>query len=324
MTYSTEQFMANRPLLILAGPTAVGKTALSVRLAKRLDGEIISADSMQVYKGMDIGSAKITKSEMDGVPHHLIDILSPEEEFNIRIFQQLAKQAVQDIYSRNRIPIIAGGTGFYIQSLLYDIHFTEETSSECRKMLEEDALRMGNHSMHERLRSVDPVSAELIHENNSKRVIRALEFYQLNSYPISEHNQTEKNRSSDYSFRYYILNQNRETLYRNIEVRIDQMMSAGLLQEVSRLKNQGCTREMVSMQGLGYKELLAYLDHTCSLSEAIEQIKESTRHFAKRQLTWFRREKDAIWLNKEDYDGGLPELEEWICQDFRHHIMTCK
>ena len=300
-----------QPLIILAGPTAVGKTDLSVKLAKKINGSIISADSMQVYKYMDIGSAKIMPEEMQGIPHYLIDELMPEEEFNIVLFQKLAKQYMQEIYAQGRIPILAGGTGFYIQSVLYDIDFSkEDASAEIRNELEAFAKREGNLTLHNRLLSVDPVSANAIHPNNVKRVIRALEFYQLNGYAISEHNKEERQKKSPYNFAYFVLNDERSRLYERIEQRVDKMLECGLLDEVKKLKAMGYHKDMVSMQGLGYKEILAYLDGEITYDEAVYILKRDTRHFAKRQLTWFRREDDVIWLNKDEYSYQEDQILE--------------
>ena len=291
------------PMVVLSGPTGVGKTKLSIQLAKAIDGEIISADSMQVYHFMDIGSAKIMADEMQGVPHHLINVLMPWDEFNVVTFQTLCKEALQEIYERGHIPIVVGGTGFYVQALLRDIQFTEnEDDSEYRKLLEEKARTEGPEALHEMLKAVDPASAEAIHANNVKRTIRALEYYHLTGTPISEHNETERQRDRAYNCAYFVLNDLRERLYERIEQRVDEMMKAGLVEEVKQLKKLGCTRTMTSMQGLGYKEILDYLSGDCTLDEAVAQIKLSTRHFAKRQLTWFRREQDVIWLNKYEYD----------------------
>lgn len=300
-----------QPLIILTGPTAVGKTDLSVKLAKKINGSIISADSMQVYKYMDIGSAKIMPEEMQGIPHYLIDELMPEEEFNIVLFQKLAKQYMQEIYAHGRIPILAGGTGFYIQSVLYDIDFSkEDASAEIRNELEAFAKREGNLALHNRLLSVDSVSANAIHPNNVKRVIRALEFYQLNGYAISEHNKEERQKKSPYNFAYFVLNDERSRLYERIEQRVDKMLECGLLDEVKKLKAMGYHKDMVSMQGLGYKELLAYLDGEITYDEAVYILKRDTRHFAKRQLTWFRREDDVIWLNKDEYSYQEDQILE--------------
>lgn len=317
--YDHEKLHTYRPLVVLTGPTAVGKTAVSIRFAKAVQGEIISADSMQVYRGMDIGSAKIRKEEMDGVPHHLLDILEPEESFNVMRFQQLAKEAIEEIYDRGHIPILTGGTGFYIQSVLYDIAFTEETDTSVRKELEREAKEKGAEYLHEKLAKVDPVTAGNIHANNVKRVIRALEFYELNGYPLSEHNEAERQKSSPYLFRYYVLNEPRETLYPKIEERVDHMLEMGLVAEVEALKNQGYTRDMVSMQGLGYKEILDYLTGVCTLEEAVDTIKKETRHFAKRQLTWFRREKEVTWVEKKNF-ADMWELLDFLLKDFETNI----
>ena len=294
--------MQQKPMIILTGPTAVGKSALSVELAKKINGAVISADSMQVYRHMDIGSAKITPEEMQGVTHYMIDELEPDEEFHVVRFVTMAKEYLKEIYADGKIPIIAGGTGFYIQALLYDIDFTEQQCDEAyRRQLEEQAKEHGAGYLHEMLRKVDPASAEAIHANNVKRVIRALEFYHLSGQKISEHNETERQKQSPYNFAYFVLNDERAKLYERIDKRVDAMIEAGLVNEVQKLKDMGCSREMVSMQGLGYKEILAYLDGEYTLEEAVYIIKRETRHFAKRQLTWFKRERDVIWLDKQTF-----------------------
>lgn len=303
-----------KPIIILTGPTAVGKTALSIALAKAIDGEIISADSMQVYKQMDIGSAKITKDEMEGVPHHLVDVLDPQEGFDVCRFQSMAKEALAGIYERGRVPIVVGGTGFYIQALLYDIDFTEtKEDTAYRRELSELARTKGNHALHEMLKQVDPESAEAIHENNVKRVIRALEFYQETGEKISAHNEQQRLHESPYQFCYFVLTDDRKTLYERIDERVDLMLEQGLVAEVQALKEQGCRADMVSMKGLGYKEILAYLDGQISLEEAVYIIKRDTRHFAKRQLTWFRRERDVIWLDRQAYQDEASILEAMLC-----------
>ena len=307
-----------KPLIILTGPTAVGKTALSIKLASEIGGEVISADSMQVYRQMDIGSAKIKPEEMDGIPHHLIDILEPEEEFNVCLFQKLAQDAMEQIYERGHIPVVVGGTGFYIQALLYQIDFTEEeTDTAFRDKLWQLGEEKGNHYLHELLRKVDPESAEEIHENNRKRVIRALEFYENSGKPISTHNREQRQKTSAYNSCYFVLTDDRKKLYERIESRVDQMLSKGLVDEVRTLKERGCNASMVSMQGLGYKEILEYLDGRCSLSEAVEKIKKETRHFAKRQLTWFRREKDVIWLDKQAFAYDEDAVLSCILENLR-------
>ena len=294
--------MQQKPMIILTGPTAVGKSALSVELAKKINGAVISADSMQVYRHMDIGSAKITPEEMQGVTHYMIDGLEPDEEFHVVRFVTMAKEYLKEIYADGKIPIIAGGTGFYIQALLYDIDFTEQQCDETyRGQLEDLAREHGAEYLHRMLREVDPASAEAIHANNIKRVIRALEFYHLSGKKISEHNETERQKQSPYNFAYFVLTDERTKLYERIDRRVDAMMEAGLVEEVKKLKSMGCSRDMVSMQGLGYKETLAYLDGECTLEEAVYIIKRETRHFAKRQLTWFKRERDVIWLDKQAF-----------------------
>lgn len=307
-----------KPLVILTGPTAVGKTALSIKLASEIGGEIISADSMQVYRQMDIGSAKIKPEEMGGIPHHLIDILEPEEEFNVCLFEKLALEAMEQIYERGHIPVVVGGTGFYIQALLYQIDFTEEeTDTAFRDKLWQLGEEKGNHYLHELLRKVDPESAEEIHENNRKRVIRALEFYENSGKPISTHNKEQRQKTSAYNSCYFVLTDDRKKLYERIESRVDQMLSKGLVDEVRTLKERGCNASMVSMQGLGYKEILEYLDGRCSLLEAVEKIKKETRHFAKRQLTWFRREKDVIWIDKQAFAYDEDAVLSCILENLR-------
>lgn len=302
-----------KPLIILTGPTAVGKTSLSIELAKALSGEIISADSMQVYRHMDVGSAKVTTEEMQGVPHHLIDVLDPEEEFNVTRFQSMAKKAMEGIYARGHVPIVVGGTGFYIQALLYDIDFREnEDSPAIRRELERLGEEKGSEYLHDMLREVDPESAELIHANNRKRVIRAIEYYRMTGQKISEHNQEEHEKESPYQFFYYVLTCDRKLLYERINMRVDLMLEQGLVDEVKKLREMGCRRGMVSMQGLGYKEILDYLDGACTLEEAVSVLKRDTRHFAKRQITWFKRERDVRWLELEQFGGDRNKVLEHI------------
>lgn len=289
-----------KPLIILTGPTAVGKTELSIRLAKSLNGEIISADSMQVYKYMDIGTAKITKEEMQGVKHYLVDEFEPDDDFNVVRFKEYAKRYMEEIYAKGKIPIVVGGTGFYIQALLYDIDFDEnDNDTTYRQELEEIAKEQGSSVLYEMLRRVDPKSCEAIHENNVKRVIRALEFYKQTGKPISEHNETEREKTSPYNFAYFVLTDDRKVLYDRIDKRVDIMVENGLFEEVEMLKKKGYTKDMVSMQGIGYKEVFDYFEGACSYEDAVYILKRDTRHFAKRQLTWFRREKDVTWVDKQ-------------------------
>ena len=292
-----------KPLIILTGPTAAGKTKLSIGLAKKIGGEIISADSMQVYKKMDIGTAKIRPEEMDGVPHYLIDVLDPFEEFNVVYFVEKAKEAMEKIYAAGHIPIIVGGTGFYIQALLYDIDFSQHEEKESyRKELEQLAREKGKEYLYEILKKVDPEYAQIVHFNNVKKVIRALEYYKETGGKLSEHNKEQRQKESPYNFAYFVLYHDREILYERINKRVDIMMEEGLLSEVKGLIKQGYTKNLVSMQGLGYKEFFDYFDGTISLEDTVDKIKKDTRHFAKRQLTWFRREKEVIWINKKEYE----------------------
>ena len=308
--------MNENNVVILTGPTAVGKTALSIALAKALHTGIISADSMQVYKHMDIGSAKIMPEEMQGVDHALIDVYEPDEEFHVVQFQHDAKAAMERMWEQNKLPLVVGGTGFYIQALLYDIDFTtEDADSALREKYERLAREQGVEALHGMLRAVDPQSAKDIHANNVKRVIRALEFYEKTGTPISAHNAMEREKRSPYGFAYFVLTDKREKLYERIDARVDAMMEQGLLDEVKALKKKGYSRDMVSMQGLGYKELLAYLDGECSLEEAVYISKRDTRHFAKRQLTWFRRERDVIWVDKSAFDYDDEKILKYMLEE---------
>lgn len=303
--------MKRKPLVILTGPTAVGKTELSIQLAKKINGEIISADSVQVYRGMDIGSAKITNDEQQGIPHYLIDILEPNEEFNVFLFKKLALEAMETIYAKGKIPIIAGGTGFYIQSVLYDIQFSEtsdEVENEIRRRYEELAKEHGNEYLHRLLTEVDPEYAKTVHFNNVRRVIRALEFYEQTGERMSQHNQEQQQNVSPYNFCYFVLNRERQLVYERINQRVDLMLESGLVEEVEGLLQKGFDRSLASMQALGYKEIATYLSKECSRSEAVEAIKLNTRHFAKRQLTWFRREKEVTFMNYEDYDNSMEHM----------------
>ena len=289
-------------LYIIAGPTAVGKTKASLLFAKKMNAEIISADSMQVYRGMDIGTAKLREDEMQGIRHHLIDILSPFDEFNIAIFKELAKKAIEDIHNRGKEAVLVGGTGFYIQSVLYDTDFTTgDCDKELRESLSLEYDKKGAEYMYNKLKELDEKAAESIHPNNKKRIIRAIEYALSNDKKISEHNINERAKKSPYNYKYFVLNLERKKLYNRIEQRVDMMLKQGLLSEVKKLHELGCNKDMVSMRGIGYKEILTYLEGGISLEEAGELIKKETRHFAKRQITWFKREKEAIWLDIDDF-----------------------
>ena len=305
----------NRPaMIILTGPTAVGKTELSIRLAKEIGGEIISADSMQVYRGMDIGTAKITKEEMQGVRHHLIDCLNPDEEFNVAVFQEMAKEAALDIISRGKVPVLTGGTAFYIQALLYGIDFNEEEHDDSyRNSLYVIGVdENGKKKLHAMLCEVDAEYADTVHYNNMKRVVRALEYYHFTGRKFSEYNEQQRLKEAEYDFCYFVLNDERAHLYERINKRVDIMMENGLLEEVKALKAKGYSDDLVSMQGVGYKEIILYLNGAISLEESVELIKKNTRHFAKRQLTWFRKEDDVIWVDKQGFDYEDEKILEYM------------
>ncbi len=293
--------MTNKsPLVVLTGPTAVGKTELSIKLAKAINGEIISADSVQVYRHMNIGSAKITEEEMHGVTHHLIDILNPDEEFNVALFKKYADIAIADIYGRGHIPIIVGGTGFYIQAVLNNIDFTETSDDGYRATLEELYKNHGAKYLHDILKKEDPDSADNIHPNNVKRVIRALEYKHQTGKLISVHNEEERIKESFYNSAYFVLNCDRKLLYERIDKRVDIMINEGLVDEVNSLISTfNLNKSMTSMQALGYKEIYDYLVNDITLDEAIYLLKRDTRHFAKRQLTWFNREKEVLMIDKD-------------------------
>ena len=291
----------NNKLLIIAGPTAIGKTSLSIKLAKALNGEIISTDSMQIYKYMDIGSAKISKDEMDGVIHHMIDVVDPKDPFSVADYKEKADKAIQDILSRNKLPILVGGTGLYINALTCNMNFTEANKDEnYRSELESLAEEKGNEFIHNMLKDIDPISYNEIHYNNRKRVIRALEVYKLTNKPFSSFNLGEEIYNGPYEVKYYVLDMNREALYDRINLRVDIMMKNGLLEECIKLREMGYNSSMQSMQGIGYKEMFYYLDNKITLDEAIEMIKKGSRNYAKRQLTWFRRDPRAIFINKDN------------------------
>ena len=291
-----------QPLLIIAGPTATGKSAAAAELAIRMNGAVISADSMQVYRGMDIGSAKVTEEEMRGVPHYLIDCVDPYESWNVVRFQQKAREAVREIAGSGRLPILCGGTGFYIQALLYDVDFTEmEEDTALRESLQKIAAERGPGALHAMLAEKDPASAAAIHPGNVKRVIRALEFAGGTGQSIAAHNLEQREKEAAYSAVFFVLTMDRKKLYGLIDRRVDMMMEKGLLDEVTSLRDAGIPRDSTAMQGIGYKQLYGYLEGEYSLDEAVRLIKRDTRHFAKRQLTWFRREKDVRWVDIDSF-----------------------
>ncbi|MDR1800992.1 MAG: tRNA (adenosine(37)-N6)-dimethylallyltransferase MiaA [Lachnospiraceae bacterium] len=300
-----------KPLVVLSGATASGKSETAVLLAKRISGEIVSADSMQVYIGMDIGSAKITENEMDGIKHHLLDVLEPSQAFSAAVFKEMALKAMGEIFDRGNIPIITGGTGFYIHALLYDSEFGEISS----EINDSDGYEsVSRDKLWETLKAVDPISADAIHPNNVKRVKRAIDYYNLTGRPFSEHNKKEREKASPYDFKYFVLYDDRKAMYARIDERVDKMIDAGLVGEVRALYAKGCTPEMVSMQGIGYKELIPYIDGDWTLEQSVDLIKKNTRHYAKRQLTWFRREKDAIWINIKEFEYNKEKIVDHLVE----------
>ncbi len=304
-----------KPLVVIGGPTACGKTAMSILLAKKIGGEIISADSMQVYRYMDIGTAKVTKEEADGVPHYLIDEYDPDEEYNVMIFQKKAKEYMEKIWAKGKIPIVVGGTGFYINALLYDNAFTETDGDDSfRQACYEKAEKEGAEALFQELLQVDPAYAATTHANNIKRVTRALEYHHLTGRLFSEHNAEQKQKQSPYQSAVIILTMEREKLYARIEQRVDLMMKQGLLEEVQGLLERGYDGRMVSMQGLGYKEFLPYFAGEISVQQAVDELKTGTRRFAKRQLTWFRRQIEGLWidLSETNKDAALLQMLEYL------------
>ena len=302
-----------KDLIVLTGPTAVGKTSLSIALAKAVGGEIISADSMQVYKYMNIGTAKITEEEKCGIPHFLIDELEPDEEFNVTIFKNKVMGYIKDITSRGKVPIIVGGTGFYIQSVIYDINFNEYgDDSNVRKKYEAMAETIGKSELHKKLALVDREYADSVSENNVKKVVRALTFFEMTGEKLSEHNKRERERRSPFDFAYFVLTMDRKKLYERIDKRVDLMFDMGLVDEVKALMAKGYDKSLVSMQGIGYKEVIDYLNGRTSLEECIDIIKRDTRHFAKRQLTWFKREKVVTYIDKDEFDAEDKCLKEML------------
>jgi tRNA dimethylallyltransferase len=301
-------------IVIIAGPTASGKSNIGIEVALRLNGEIISADSMQIYKYMDIGTAKLTKEEMREVPHYMIDVVYPHEEFSVACFRKKAGEYIDEITKRGKLPIVVGGTGLYINSLIYPLDFTETSEDkEYREFLKNLAEEKGKEYVHGLLADVDPRSFERLHPNDLKRVIRALEVYKNTGKTISEYQEAIREKNHEYKVAYIGLNMEREKLYERINVRVDKMFEAGLVEEVKKLKEMGYNKDMTSMKGIGYKEIFDYLDGLYTLEEVKEVIKQNTRRYAKRQLTWFRREKDIYWVNVDEFKDFNEIIENIIC-----------
>ncbi|EGO86639.1 tRNA (adenosine(37)-N6)-dimethylallyltransferase MiaA [Clostridium botulinum C] len=291
-------------LFILAGPTAVGKTDISIKLAEKLNGEIISADSMQIYKHMDIGSAKITEEEKHGIKHYMIDFVDPLDEFSVAEFKEKSKNTIESIASKGKLPMIVGGTGFYIDSLIFNYDFANTyKDEEYREYLKNLADKKGKEYVHELLKDIDEESYKRLYPNDLKRVIRALEVFKLTNKTISEFNEEQDKFDIPYNVYYFVLNMDRSKLYERINKRVDIMIERGLVEEVKMLRSMGCTADMQSMKGIGYKEILYYLDGKMTLEDAIELIKKGSRNYAKRQLTWFRKDKRVIWIDKDQYEN---------------------
>lgn len=302
-----------KKIIIISGPTAVGKTSISISLAKALNGEIISADSMQVYRGMDIGSAKIMPEEMDGIKHHLIDILDPDENFDVALFQKLASEAIEEICQKDKTPIIVGGTAFYIQALLYGINFTEEEHDDSYR---NELGNLSEQELYDRLLEVDSEYAATTHMNNKKRVIRALEYIHFTGRRFSEYNKEQSEKKPVYDYKYFVLDDKRENIYANIDKRVDIMLNAGLLKEMEYLNSLNIPDDCNSKQGIGYKEMYSYLRGEMSLDEAVDKIKQNSRHFAKRQLTWLRHEDDTIFINKSEYNYDNKKIVDFMINEF--------
>lgn len=313
--------MTKQKIVLIAGPTGVGKTASSVILAKKMNTEIISCDSMQIYKGMDIGTAKVTETEADGVIHHMTDVINPDESFSVCDYVSMAMPIVRDINERGKIPLLVGGTGLYADSLIKGIEFSKEAPSDepYRREMEKQAEEKGNEYIHGILRAVDPETAENIHPNNVKRVIRALEYYHVSGRRISDYNRETQSIPSPYDSVRIYLTRDRENMYRRIDERVDMMIKGGLVDEVKSLIDRGFTKSATAMQALGYKEIVSYLTGEITLPEAIEKIKTDTRHYAKRQLTWFRRDKDGIWLDLDTVSSPARAAEK--CHEIIERFM---
>lgn len=301
-----------KTIIVIAGPTAVGKTAISIQVARRIHGQIVSCDSMQLYKYMDIGSAKPTKEQLEMVPHHLIDAIDPKESFSVVLYQQLAKDAINRIFDQNQTPVITGGTGLYLNALLYDMNFGANSGDTAyRNQLFDIAKNQGNDALFAQLKDMDPNAAERIHPNNVKRVVRAMEAFRFNGSGLADFASVNQ-KTSDYEAILIGLTRERSELYQRIEVRVDQLMAEGLLDEVKSLKNMGFTSADISMKGIGYKELLDYLDGDYDLPTAIDLIKKNTRHYAKRQMTWFKRYPEMQWFNLSEDQNEEQSMEKII------------
>jgi len=303
------------PVIVVAGPTASGKTGLAIHIAKKISGEIVNADSMQIYKYMDIGTAKPTKEERELAVHHLIDFVEPDAEFSVADYTALAHEKIAEIYSRGKIAVVCGGTGLYINSLIDDVTFGEmDTDYELRDELRSIAENQGAQVLLDMLAEFDEESAKKIHPNNLKRLIRAIEFYKVTGVPISRHQEMTKQVESRYNPLMMIIDHDRDVLYQRINQRVDIMLQKGLIDEVKSLMEKGYTRDMNSMKGIGYKEVMDYLEGNASYEEMLEILKQSTRHYAKRQLTWFRRDERINYIDAKSnvLEEADKLVEEWL------------
>lgn len=307
--------MSNK-IIVIVGPTAVGKTYVSIELAKKLGTEIISADSMQIYKGMDVGTAKINDEEMQGIQHHMIDLIYPNENYSVSDFKTEAEKNIDDMLSRGKIPVIVGGSGLYVNSLIYDLDFSNAKSNDkLRDYYTYYHQEHGEDALYEKLRKIDPESAEKIHKNNVKRVIRALEVYDITGKKFSETNTDIRKKSSKYDFILIGLSMDRKALYERINQRVDKMIDDGLVEEVKALLDKGFEKNLISMQAIGYKEIIEFLEGNITFEEAVNILKRNTRHFAKRQFTWFLKDENVKWFNIENVnkiDAALEQIYEYL------------
>lgn len=314
--------MKKIPLVIITGPTASGKTDLAIQIAQQLNGEIISADSMQIYRYMDIGTAKPAIHERQGIPHHMIDIRNPDEEFNVSLFQKLTTDIIRQIAERGKLPILAGGTGLYISSIIYPMNFTDAVEDpEYRSHLNEMLDQHGSTWLHNHLRRVDPDSAQRLHPNDTRRVIRAMEVFHLTGKTMEAYRQNFADLESPYSTRMYGLLMDRQLLYDRINVRVDRMIESELINEVKGILEKGYSRNLVSMQGLGYKEIVDYLKGLSTQEECINILKRNTRRFAKRQIAWFKREEQIIWLNPMEI-GDPKAVGDWLITNIGKNLLS--
>lgn len=305
-------------LLVLTGPTAIGKTDISLDVARKINGEIISADSMQVYKYMDIGTSKIRSCEMDNIPHHMLDIVSPDEDFTVSNYKNRVTDHIKKINEDGKVPILVGGTGLYINSIVYHLKFTKVKSNEkLREEYNKLVNKHGSRYLHDKLYEVDPISAKRIHENDIQRIVRALEIFHETGKPMSSHNKNFREKNNQYNLSMFALNMDRKKLYSRINKRVNMMLDTGLIEEVQGLMDRGYNRKLVSMQGIGYKEIISYLEGEVGIDEAINTLKRNTRRYAKRQLTWFRRDSRINWINIDEFNNR-DEIVDYIIKTFNN------